>query len=73
MQIGNRAALDSARETLRDRFDAVWIASTTIGPREERALRCAIALDKPGHDNSTNWAIFKGGRACGEFNRVILA
>jgi hypothetical protein len=73
MRIGNCSALDAARNNLRDQFDAVWIASETIGTREMRAVRCAGKLDKPNHDNSTNWRIFNGGMACGNFNRVIYA
>lgn len=61
MKLGNRAALDTERETLRDSFDAIWVASTEIGETEARAIRCAIALDKPSHDNSYNWRILEGG------------
>lgn len=73
MQIGNPAQLDSAREALRDQFDAIWIASESIGPREARAIRCSIALDKPRTAQGYNWRIFEGGRACGPFNAVIYA
>lgn len=74
MKIGNRHELDAAREAMRDAFDAIWLASSTIGPKESRAIRCAIALDKPRlHHASPNWRIFPGGRACGSFNAVIRA
>jgi hypothetical protein len=46
MQIGNRALLDGTRDAMRDAFDAVWMASSVIGDREARALRCATKLDK---------------------------
>lgn len=62
MQIGNRAELDAERNALRDRFDAVWMASESIGNTERRAIRCAIALDKPNHDTSGVWIMFPGGR-----------
>lgn len=64
MQIGNRQQLDKAREDMRDAFDAIWLASESFGPREVRAVRCALALDKPRHDSGYNWRIFPGGRAC---------
>lgn len=64
MQIGNQKELDAARESMRDAFDAVWLASSEIGPKESRAIKCAIALDKPRHDQGYSWRIFKGGRAC---------
>lgn len=74
MQIGDGKQLDAEREAMRDAFDAVWLRAESIGPTEARAIRCAIALDRPRHfHRSYNWRIFKGGRACGEFNRVILA
>lgn len=74
MQIGNRKELDAARETLRDAFDAIWIAAESIGPKESRAIRCAIALDRPGYQHlSPNWLIMPGARACGDFNKIILA
>lgn len=66
MQLGNRRELDKAREDLRDAFDAIWLASDTIGPKEHRAIRCAIALDRPRHRHlSPNWRIFPGGRSVG--------
>lgn len=71
MKIGNRATLDAERNALRDQFDAVWLSSDTIGPKEKRAIRCAIALDKPNHEHGRgNWTIFPGGRACG-LNTVL--
>jgi hypothetical protein len=74
MQIGNPKALDAAREAMRDAFDAIWLASDKIGPKESRAIKCAIALDRPRiHHNSPNWTIFRGGRACGAHNAVIYA
>lgn len=62
MQIGNRAELDAERNALRDRFDAVWMASESIGDKERRAIRCAMALDRPNHDTSGVWITFPGGR-----------
>lgn len=74
MKIGNRQELDSERDSLRDAFDAAWLQSETIGPKEARAIRCAIALDKPRlHHLAPNWTIFRGGRACGMHNAVIRA
>lgn len=75
MYIGNRNHLDAARDALRDQFDAVWMAAETIGPREARAIRCAIALDRPRtqHASGYNWTITAGARSCGSHNRVILA
>ena len=72
MQIGNRQDLDNARNALRDQFDAIWLASDTIGPKEARAIRCATALDKPRiHVSGYNWEILPGGRLCGH-NAVTL-
>ena len=66
MYIGNRAQLDAARETLRDQFDAVWLASPVMGERESRAARCAMALDRPRSFHlSPNRRIFKGGWSVG--------
>lgn len=74
MQLGNRNELDAARDAMRDAFDAVWLASDTIGTKEARAVRCAIKLDQPRlHHASPNWTIFKGGRLCGSHNAVIRA
>lgn len=74
MQIGNRKRLDAEREALRDAFDAIWMASDSIGPKESRAIKCAIALDRPDWQCfSPNWLIFPGGRACGDFNKTIRA
>jgi hypothetical protein len=63
MQIGNRKELDAAREAMRDAFDAIWLASDKIGHKESRAIKCALALDKPRLDSGYNWRIFPGG--CG--------
>lgn len=63
MQIGNRQELDAARDAMRDAFDAIWFASDKIGPKESRAIKCALALDKPRLDSGYNWRIFPGGRA----------
>lgn len=64
MQIGNRTALDTERNALRDRFDALWLASSTIGTLEARAIKCAIALDEPNHRQSGwCWRIYPGGRS----------
>ncbi|TIW23125.1 MAG: hypothetical protein E5V63_25530 [Mesorhizobium sp.] len=66
MIVGNRQSLDAARETLRDQFDAVWLASSSVGAKEARAIRCAIKLDAPRLNHlAPNWRIFKGGRSCG--------
>jgi hypothetical protein len=74
MQLGNRRQLDHERNTLRDQFDAIWLRSTHIGPKEERAIQCAIKLDKPRYQhNSPNWTIFKGGRLIGPHNSIIFA
>lgn len=74
MYVGNRQALDEAREALRDQFDAIWIESDTLGPRETRAVRCAIALDKPGRTQAGwNKTIFPGGWCVGPHNLVIRA
>ena len=74
MQVGNQTQLDASREALRDAFDAIWMAAESIGPKESRAIKCAIALDQPSWQHiSPNWMIFPGGRACGDFNKVILA
>jgi len=74
MQVGNRQELDSAREALRDQFDAIWMQSDSIGRKEERAIRCALALDYPRlHHNSLNWTITKGGRHYGPHNSVIYS
>lgn len=76
MQIGNRAALDAAREALRDAFDAVWIASPVMGDKEARAVRCAAALDKPRHGGG-NWTLILDdsgnivARITGAHNHVI--
>lgn len=65
MQIGNRESLDSARDALRDQFDAVWLAAPKAGLREVRAMRCAMKLDhaRTHSANGCNWIIFEGGRA----------
>ena len=78
MQAGNRRELDAAREAIRDAFDAIWIASSVkiddSKSKEARAVRCAIALDRPTHfHNSPNWIIFPGGRACGATWDIIRA
>ncbi len=74
MQIGNRKDLDAARNALRDAFDAVWMETEEFGPREKRAVRCALALDNPRVFHlSPNWTILPGGRVCGQHNAVILA
>ncbi|MEN5278089.1 hypothetical protein ABE527_14190 [Brucella sp. TWI432] len=74
MQIGNREDLDNARNAIRDQFDAVWIQAETIGPKEARAIRCALALDRPRlHHNSPNWTISLSGRHCGQHNLIIYA
>lgn len=61
MQLGNRTALDAARESLRDQFDAVWLASDSINAKESRAIKCAMALDCRAF-NSGGWIIGKGWR-----------
>ncbi len=63
MQIGDRKTLDGEREALRDRFDAIWMASDASGPTERRAVRCALALDKPRFHCSTSWRIYPWGGA----------
>lgn len=70
MKIGNRKELDAAREALRDQFDAIWLASETIGDRERRAIRCAFALDAPRHKQGS-WVILPFGRYTAP--EVILA
>ncbi|AMX93674.1 MULTISPECIES: hypothetical protein [Mesorhizobium] len=66
MIIGNRKELDTARETLRDQFDAIWLASDIIEAKEARAIRCSIKLDAPRHNHlAPNWRIFPGGRFVG--------
>ena len=62
MQIGNRIALDAARESLRDQFDAIWLSSGAFGDKEARAIRCAVALDKPRHSDPCSWRIAPGFR-----------
>lgn len=72
MQIGNRLSLDTERNAMRDAFDAVWIASDKIGPTEARAIRCAIALDRPNYAQAgCGWRIWPGGR--GTYFSPILA
>jgi hypothetical protein len=51
MQIGNSETLNAERNALRDQFDAVWLASNKISAVEARAIRCALALDKPNMSN----------------------
>lgn len=64
MQIGNRDHLDTERNTLRDQFDALWLASATIGSKEARAIKCAIKLDEPNHRQSGwHWRITPGARS----------
>lgn len=64
MQIGNPAALDAERETMRDAFDAVWIGTPERTPRAMRAARCAAALDAPRlFHASPNWRIHPHGRS----------
>lgn len=76
MQIGNRKALDDARNALRDQFDAVWLAADTldtITTKEVRAMHCAIRLDKPNYQhNRGNWTIWQGGRGTG-LNAILYA
>ncbi|WP_189521118.1 hypothetical protein [Mesorhizobium sp. M1B.F.Ca.ET.045.04.1.1] len=73
MQIGNRKELDAAREAMRDAFDAVWLSSATIGPKEARAIRCAIALDRPRVFHlAPNWRIFPGGRFVGGMDCGVI-
>lgn len=62
MQIGNRLALDAARDALRDQFDAVWLASDSIGSKESRAIKCAMSLDRCRNQYGSGWIIGKGWR-----------
>lgn len=63
MQIGNPAALEAARNALRDQFDAVWQGSPVLGDTELRAARCAMYLDAPRYDASGGWRITPGARS----------
>lgn len=64
MQIGNREALDQARNDLRDQFDAIWMFTEAFGPRERRAVRCAMRLDEANYIGSRgNSQIYPWGRS----------
>lgn len=72
MKLGNPAQLNANRNALRDQFDAVWLASPTMGDKEARAVRCAASLDRPNYEQpGLGWRIFQGGR--GTYSSPIIA